>query len=480
MNKNELYEIEITDIGNDGEGIGHIDNMAVFIKDALIGDKLVTRIVKTKKNYAYGRVERILIPSPYRVEPQCEKARSCGGCTLQHMSYEKQLEYKWNKVKGCLERIGGIKNAGDLMEEAHGMENPFHYRNKMQFPVAYDKEGRACLGFYAGHTHSLISLSDCAIGHPVNSVIIEIVKNYIDKFGVSIYNEETSTGLVRHILTRVGFSTGELMVCVIANGTKLPYSEVLTDMLRDGISKWSSDNSDNGCFKKDTKIEFKSLMLNINREKTNKILGDTSKVLWGQSYITDYIGDVRFHISPQSFYQVNPLQTKRLYEKALEYANLSGMETVWDMYCGIGTISLFLSRKAKEVFGVEIVPQAIEDANRNADLNEITNAKFFVGKAEEIVPQIYSRNEAGSHADVVVVDPPRKGLDEKLLKTLAMMSPKRLVYVSCDPATLGRDLKYLTGEGFKLERVAVFDQFSHSTHVESVCLLSRKAFIDKQ
>lgn len=488
MEKQEVYDIKIEDIGNDGEGIGHIDGMAVFVKDAVMGDTARIKIIKVKKNYAYGRLLEVLEPSVFRVEPVCEKARACGGCTLQHISYEKQLSFKWNKVKNCLERIGGISNAAGLMEPMIGMEHPFSYRNKMQFPAGIDKDGHAVLGFYAGRTHSLIGLSECVIGHPVNKVIIKVVREFIDQFHISVYDEKKHTGLLRHVLTRVGFQTGELMVCLVLNGDRLPHGDILYEMLAQAVDGFctgsgmyakqqvcfaDSGTSDSVKSDRNLKIKLKSLMVNINKDKTNKILGSKSKLLFGAPYITDYIGDVAFHISPQSFYQVNPAQTKVLYDKALEYADLTGNETVWDMYCGIGTISLFLAKRAKQVYGVEIVPQAIEDAKKNAELNGILNAEFFVGKAEEVVPDIYKAGKDGAKADVVVVDPPRKGCDEKLLETIAAMAPKRMVYVSCDPATLARDLKYLTAHGFEVCKVAVVDQFAHSTHVEVVCLISK-------
>ena len=515
MKKNELYNIMIEDMGNDGEGIGHIVEMpeatgkagedsvekgknqkesrgvAVFVKDTVVGDFVRIRIVKVKKQYAYGRLEEIISPSPYRVEAPCAHARSCGGCTLMHMSYEKQLEYKWNKVRNCLERIGGLENAGDLMESIHGMTEPYHYRNKMQFPVGLDKNGRVQIGFYAGRTHSIIDLEDCKIGHPVNDYILKELRVWLqtwqDRTGRFIYDEEQHKGLVRHILTRVGFTTGELMVCVVINGGDLPSSS-----LRKGNRKESADE-EMGCSAELVKhilsavdaynqsakedagiITLKSLSININREQTNRILGDTCKTLWGESFITDYIGDIAFRISPMSFYQVNPVQTRLLYDKALEYADLSGEEVVWDMYCGIGTISLCLAQKAKKVYGVEIVPQAIEDARENAILNGIDNTEFFCGKAEEVVPEFYRKGEnAGRHPDVVVVDPPRKGCEEVLLQTIVEMAPKRLVYVSCDPATLARDVKRLGEVGYEVKKAAVYDQFGHSGHCESVVLMSR-------
>ena len=454
--KNENYQVLIEDMGNDGEGIGHVQGMTVFVKDAVVGDLAEVKIVKVKKNIAYGRLMKLITPSPYRVEPVCDKSKRCGGCTMQQVSYEQQLEYKWNKVKNCLQRIGKMENVEAIMEKpAYGMNNPFHYRNKAQFPVGRDKNGNVVIGFYAGRSHDIIDTESCAIGASVNDKIVAIVRSFIEDNHISTYDEETGRGLVRHILIRVGFTTKEIMVCLVTNGNKLPHSEALIDEL--------------------VKIDgMTSICLNVNMENTNRILGDKCITLWGQSYITDYIGDIKYQISPLSFYQVNPVQTNVLYNKALEYADLSGDETVWDMYCGIGTISLFLAQKAKKVYGVEIVPQAIDDARHNAEINGITNAEFFVGKAEEVVPDIYKKGGDGSHADVVVVDPPRKGCDQVLLDTLVHMAPERIVYVSCDPATLARDVKILQEKGYEAKKVAVVDQFCHSGHVETVVKLSLK------
>ena len=508
MNKNEEFIIKIEDIGSDGEGIGHIttaDNaggsgvedfgdakdkrgMTVFVKDTVVGDEVRVKIIKVKKNYVYGRLMEIIKPSPYRVTAACQKARSCGGCTLMHMSYERQLEYKKNKVISCLERIGGIKDADSLVEAVYGMDEPYNYRNKMQFPVGVDKVGNIKIGFYAGRTHSIIDLDECITGHKVNDYILKNLRVWIsDNFKKDknfIYNEELHQGLLRHIVTRVGYTTGELSVCLVINGDRfsrdksrdVKIKEELLSCLEDAVDEYNKFYSEadkmavesNGVYK----VKLTNLSLNINKEKTNRILGDKNITVYGEDYITDYIGDIRFNVSPQSFFQVNPIQTKKLYEEALEYADLSGNEIVWDMYCGIGTISLFLAQKAKKVYGVEIVPQAIEDAKKNAVLNNLTNTEFYCGKAEEIVPKVYE--ETGIKPDVIVVDPPRKGCDIALLDTIDKMSPKRLVYVSCDPATLARDIKYLSDKGFRLEEAAVYDQFCHSTHVETVVLMSRK------
>lgn len=455
--KNDMVTLDIVDCGTNGEGIGKADGFTVFVKDAVIGDQVTAKIMKAKKNYGYGRLMEILKPSPDRVEPICPSARQCGGCQLQALSYEKQLAFKAEKVRGHLERIGGFSDLP--MEPIIGMDDPFHYRNKAQFPVGKNKEGHIITGFYAGRTHSIIENRDCALGVPENQEILNRVVSYMEKYHIEPYDETTGKGLIRHIFTRCGYYTGQLMVCMIINGTSIPHQQELVDSLREipGMT---------------------SITLNVNKKRNNVILGDQMKLLWGQEYITDKIGDISYQISPLSFYQVNPQQTWKLYSKALEYADLHGEETVWDLYCGIGTISLFLAQKAKYVRGVEIVPAAIEDARRNARLNHIENAEFYVGKAEEILPDYYEKyaqDHPGetARADVIVVDPPRKGCDETLLDTIVEMQPKKVVYVSCDSATLARDLKYLCERGYQVESVCPVDMFPMTVHVETVCLLSK-------
>jgi 23S rRNA (uracil1939-C5)-methyltransferase len=453
--KNQIVNVLIEDIGTNGEGVGRVDGFTLFVKDAVIGDVIEAKILKLKKNYGYARIEKIIEPGKDRVEPLCPVAVKCGGCSLQHLSYEKQLEWKFNKVKNCLERIGGLENIAEKMEPIYGMEEPYYYRNKAQFPVGCDKEGRLITGFYAGRTHSIIENTHCYIQAEINEQILNIVMDYCRKNHIPAYDEKSHTGVLRHILTRVGFTTGEIMVCLIINGGKkklrnLP--ELVEKLIAiDGMT---------------------SITLNVNKEKTNRILGSEIISVWGQDYIIDYIGNVKYQISPLSFYQVNPKQTEVLYGKALEYADLKGEETVWDLYCGIGTISLFLAQNAQKVYGVEIVPQAIDDARINAKINGFDNVEFFVGKAEEVLPREYEKH--GVYADVIVVDPPRKGCDSTLLDTIVMMEPKKVVYVSCDPATLARDVKILGEKGYQVEKVSVVDQFCHSTHVETVVLLQRK------
>ena len=448
--KNDLVTLEIEDCGIDGEGIGKADGFTVFVKDAVIGDTVTAKIIKAKKNYGYGRLMEVLKPSPYRVEPKCEFARQCGGCQLQALSYDQQLVFKTNKVKGHLERIGGFTDIP--MEPIIGMDELFHYRNKAQFPVGRNKEGKIVTGFYAGRTHNIIENRDCALGVAENKEVLDRVIAHMEKYGIEPYNEATGKGLVRHVLIRYGYFTKEVMVCLILNGNKIPKEEQLVKSLCEipGMT---------------------SITINVNKKRSNVILGEEICLLWGQEYITDRIGDISYQISPLSFYQVNPMQTQKLYAKALEYADLHGQETVWDLYCGIGTISLFLAQKAKFVRGVEIVPAAIENAKENAKLNGLENTEFFVGKAEEVLPREYKKN--GVYADVIVVDPPRKGCDAMLLKTILKMQPKRVVYVSCDSATLARDLKYLCERGYELRKVCPVDQFGMTVHVETVVLLSK-------
>ena len=448
--KNDIVTLEIVDCGTDGEGIGKADGFTVFVKDAVIGDTVTAKIMKAKKNYGYGRLMEILNASPYRVEPVCPSARQCGGCQLQAVSYEEQKVFKEKKLRGHLERIGGFTNLP--MEPLIGMDEPYHYRNKAQFPVGRNKEGKIVTGFYAGRTHAIIENRDCALGIPENKDVLDRVIAHMEKYNIAPYDEATGKGLVRHIFVRYGFFTGELMVCLIINGQDLPHQRELVEKLCEipGMT---------------------SISLNINKKRSNVILGDKVKTIWGEDYITDKIGDISYEISPLSFFQVNPKQTWKLYSKALEYADLHGEETVWDLYCGIGTISLFLAQKAKFVRGVEIVPAAIEDAKRNAQINHIENVEFFVGKAEEVLPREYEKN--GVYADVIVVDPPRKGCDEMLLKTILKMQPKRVVYVSCDSATLARDLRFLCDNGYELKKVCGVDQFPQTVHVETVVLLSK-------
>ncbi len=461
IRKNDEFELTIEDMSEDGAGIGKLDGYIWFVKDAVIGDRILARAMKMKKNYGFARLIDVLEPSKDRVTPRCPVARQCGGCQLQMMDYDAQLRFKECKVYNNLRRIGGMDNLGLpgdeegkelVMESILGMEDPWRYRNKAQFPFGRDKDGKIIAGFYAGRTHHIVEAEDCLLGVEENAVILDIIKNVMEEYNISPYYEEKHEGLVRHALIRKGFSSGELMVCLVINGKKLPHEDIFVERLK-------------------TVCGMSSISYNINQEKTNVILGEKLVNLYGPGYITDKIGNVSYQISPLSFYQVNPVQTEKLYGTALEYAGLTGGETVWDLYCGIGTISLFLAQKAKKVYGVEIVPQAIEDARRNAALNGMENVEFFVGKAEEVLPREYEKNQV--YADVIVVDPPRKGCDSVCLDTIIRMQPKRVVYVSCDSATLARDVKYLGERGYNVERVRCCDMFGQSCHTETCCLLTR-------
>lgn len=455
LKKNQEILLTIEDFTKEGEGLGKYQGFPLFVKDTVIGDVAKVSVTKLKKNYGYARLVEIIEPSQDRVIPPCPVARQCGGCKIQQLSYEKQKEFKWNQVANCMKRIGGFADIESKMEPVYGMEEPWHYRNKAQFPIGKDKEGNLVAGFYAGRTHSIVPNTNCLIQANVNQQILETVLSYMKVNHISSYDETNHTGLVRHVLTRVGFTTGEIMVCLILNGKKEQLKNVsaLINELK-------------------TIPGMTSIIVNTNKEKTNKILGPVCQTLWGKDYIEDYIGNVRYQIGPLSFFQVNPSQTKVLYSKALEYADLKGQEVVWDLYCGIGTISLFLAQKAKQVYGVEIIKEAIDDARNNARINEMDNVTFYVGKAEEIVPAQYEKT--GIRPDVIVVDPPRKGCEASLLHTMTQMQPERIVYVSCDPGTLARDCKILCEEGYEIKKVAVVDQFSHSVHVESVVAIQRK------
>ena len=450
MEKNQEFTVVIEDMNEDGAGVGRLDGYIWFIKDTGIGDVVRAKAMKMKKTYGFARLMEVLEPSKSRTIPRCPVARQCGGCQLQAMSYEEQLSFKERKIKNNLMRIGGFSQEELPMLPIMGMEEPWRYRNKAQFPFGMDKDGRIITGFYAGRTHSIIENEDCLLGVEENREILGIIKNYMKEFQIRPYDEASHKGLVRHALIRKGFRTGELMVCLVINGNQLPHSQELVERLRQITG-------------------MASISCSINQERTNVILGNEIINLWGPGFITDYIGDVKYQISPLSFYQVNPVQTEKLYSTALEFAGLTGNETVWDLYCGIGTISLFLAQKAKQVYGVEIIPQAIEDARQNARINGIENAEFFVGKAEEVLPSQYEQNHI--KADVIVVDPPRKGCALPCLDTILKIAPSRVVYVSCDSATLARDLRYLADGGYQVEKVRGGDMFPGTTHCECVVKL---------
>ncbi|MCP1110275.1 23S rRNA (uracil(1939)-C(5))-methyltransferase RlmD [Ohessyouella blattaphilus] len=452
MKKNDIVEVEITDCGINGEGIGKLLGFPLFIKDALIGDTIQARITKVKKNYAFARLEKIITPAKERITPPCPVAAPCGGCQIQALSYPAQLTFKEKKVKDVLMRLGKVPEGllEQVMEPIIGMNEPYRYRNKAQYPFGTDKEGNLIAGFYAGRTHHLVTTDDCLIGAKENKDVLDVILRHARKHHIAAYDEETRTGLLRHVLIRKGTHTGEIMVCPVINGKTYPKVDSLIEEL--------------------TKLPgMTCIALSINTQNTNVIMGEEIQTLWGTPYITDKIGDLEFRLSPLSFFQVNSQQTEKLYQKALDYAGLTGNETIWDIYCGIGTITCFLARKAKQVYGIEVIPEAIEDAKENAKLNNIDNIQFYAQKAEDELP----KHKEDKKTDIIVVDPPRKGLDEKVLETIIYMEPKKIVYVSCDPATLARDIKYLREHGYELEHLTPVDMFPHTVHVETIVSLQR-------
>lgn len=471
FSKNDLTKVEIIDISSDGEGIGKKDGFTFFVKDALIGDIIQMRVTKLKKTYGYGRIEKIIMPSSSRIEPLCEFARSCGGCQIQEMSYEAQLKFKEKKVYNNLLRLGGFDS--DLLDKItepiigaidESGSHIFEYRNKAQFPFGKNKNGEIVCGFYAGRTHSIISNTDCRLGVKENKDILETILDWMREYSINPYDENSRKGYIRHALIRKGFRSGQIMICLVINDDKLPRTKELTDRLLTLNNK----------FEKEYGSRIESISLSVNKENTNVIMGNSYEVLWGKNTIEDIMcvggKSLKFEISPLSFYQVNPIQVEKLYGTAIEFAALTGNEEVWDLCCGIGTITLAMAGDASTVHGIEIVPQAIEDAKKNALANGIANAEFICAPAEEYLPA----HASSVKADVIVMDPPRKGMDEEALKVVAEAAPAKIVYVSCDSATLARDLKYLCAYGYELKRVRPCDMFCNTVHVESVVLITRK------
>ena len=454
VEKNKEYIFDIISQGYEGEGIAKIDNKyPIFIEGALKGEKVKVRIVKVNKNFAYGKLMEVLEASEERVNPPCAIYKRCGGCKLQHASYKAQLDFKWDRVKDCVSKIGKLDPS--IVKYPLGMEEPWRYRNKVQLPIGLIN-GEVKIGFFAPRSHDIIDMESCLIQDEIGDKVVKLTREWIEKFNIRPYNVEgeyDEKGIVRHIMIRRGFTTNEVMIVLVTNGEKLPHKEEFVDLMVKNIPG------------------IKSVIQNINSKKTNVILGLESKTLWGEDTISDYIGDFRFNISPLSFFQVNPTQTEVLYGKALEYANLTGNEEVFDAYCGTGTITLFLSQKAKKVYGVEIIPQAIDNAWINAKENKVENVEFFVGESEVVIPDLINK---GVKADVVVVDPPRKGCDKKLLDAITNIDAKKIVYVSCDPSTLGRDLKVLEENGYKTLEVQPVDMFPNTAHIENVALLIKK------
>jgi len=450
VEKNADYIMTIDNMGYEGEGVGKIDNFTVFVAGAVVGEKVKIKIVKVSKNFAFGKLLEIIEASPSRIEPVCSIYKGCGGCNIQHIDYKAQLDFKTNRVMQVINRIGKLEKV--LIHPTLGVENPYNYRNKVQLPVS-NKNGAVSIGFYAARSHDIINMETCHIQDKVADIVVKLTRQWMKEFNIESYNEEKHQGILRHIMIRKGFKTGEVMVVVVTKGKNLPHKEEFIALMTKKIQG------------------LVSIVQNINSEKTNAILGAQCETLWGKDTITDYIGEFKFEVSPLSFFQVNSIQTEVLYSKALEYANLSGGEVVLDAYCGTGTISLFLSQKAKKVYGVEIVPEAIENAKINAAENKVDNTEFIVGEAEKVIPKLISE---GVRADVVVVDPPRKGCDKTLLEAISSMEPKTIVYVSCDPGTLARDLGILDELGYRTIEIQPVDMFPQTAHVECVALIVKK------
>lgn len=451
LKKNDIIELEITGYTAEGSGVGRYENIAIFVPLAAAGDRLRVRILKTAKTYAFGRIENIVAPGKGRLKPDCGQFAQCGGCVYRHIGYEEELRAKQQRVQDAMERIGGFHNM--IMKPIVGAKDPDHYRNKAQLPIGRATGGGVTMGFYATHSHRLIPCAECMLQPPAFTAAMQAFQEWAVKSGEDVYDEATGKGRLRHLYLRQAVATGEVMVCVVVNGNGVHYEQELVDILKERVPG------------------LKSVIINVNREQTNVVLGRKCRTVWGSDYITDILCGLQFHISPMSFYQVNRDQAERLYTIAGEYAGLTGGETLLDLYCGTGTIGLSMANRAGHVIGIEIVEQAIEDANRNAKLNEIKNAEFICADAAKAADMLKNR---GVHPDVVVLDPPRKGCDADLIETVAQMAPARVVYVSCDPATLARDLKLFALKGYKPQELTPVDMFPRTAHCESVALLERE------
>ncbi|USG68329.1 23S rRNA (uracil(1939)-C(5))-methyltransferase RlmD [Brevibacillus ruminantium] len=449
----QIIEVEITGLSHEGAGVGRVEGYTLFVPKALPQEKVRARVEHVKKNFGFAELLEVVEKSPSRALPPCPIYDRCGGCSLQHLAYEEQLIHKQQIVKDNLRRIGGFKVEGEEAVIVHptlGMSDPWRYRNKAQVPIG-EQDGGLVGGFYAEKSHEIIDMNECLIQHPANDEAVNAVKEIASQLNITPYDEKNHTGLLRHVVVKVGARTGEVMVVLVTTEAFIPQRDKLVEEIRTRLSG------------------VKSIVHNINPARTNVIFGEKTVTLWGSDVIYDYIGPIKFAISARSFYQVNPAQTEVLYNKTLEYAGATGTETVIDAYCGIGTISLFLAQKSRHVYGVEIVPEAIADANRNAKLNGIENVTFETGPAEVVIP---AWKEQGIRPDVIVVDPPRKGCDEALLTTILQMKPQRVVYVSCNPSTLARDLKVLA-ELYEVREVQPVDMFPHTGHVECVIGMQR-------
>ena len=450
MKKNEEYVVDIIDNGFQGEGIAKIDGITVFIPNVLKGEKVKIKILKVTSSYSFGKVLEIINKSPNREKEDCVTYTRCGGCTMRHINYETTLEIKKNSVKSTLKKALGREIE---ILDVIGMENPYNYRNKLQYPIGISEEGKPAMGVFAERTHRIISTKECRIQNNLTQKIANDIFKLILENNISVYNEKICKVSIRHIVIRIGKKTNDIMITLVTNTKEV---ENIDKLVKNIVLKYP---------------EIKTIVKNINSKNTNVILGNTNEILYGDGYIYDYLGDYKFKISPMSFYQVNPVQTEKLYSKAVEYADITGKETVFDLYCGIGTIGIFASKNIKKLYGIETIPEAIEDAKENAKLNNIKNAEFFVGDVEEKLPNFIKENNI--KPDVVFIDPPRKGCDKTALETLLQITPKKIVYVSCNPATLGRDLKTLE-EKYELKSIAICDMFPFTSHIETISALELK------
>ncbi len=450
IKKNDIIELSITEMTGQGSGIGKYEGMAIFVPMTAKGDKILAKVLKVKKNYAFAKIEKILISSEARIEPDCKCYSKCGGCVFRHISYDEELKIKEQRVLDAIKRIGKIDNFH--LNSIVGSAQPNGYRNKSQIPIGKDKDGKAVMGFYGNHSHRIIDNSECFLHPKEFDEIAEIFRKWINKYHIEVYDENTHRGIVRHLYLRYAKKNNQIMVCPVINSNDLPYKKELIDLLTD------YSNS------------ITSVILNINKDKTNVVLGKKCVTIYGDDHITDELCGLKFNISPLSFYQINRDQTEKLYSIAADFAGLSGEEFVIDLYCGTGTIGLSMVGRAKKLIGIEIIPQAIENARENAKNNNIENAEFICADSAEAAERLSKNNTS---PDVVIVDPPRKGCDGIVIDSICKMSPKRVVYVSCDPETLARDLSAFEDSGYKVKEVTPVDMFPRTQHVETVALIEK-------
>lgn len=448
LSKNDKIELTIDALTSEGSGVGRYNGLAVFVRGTVPQDKIIAHIIKRSKNYAIGIIDKILQPSPERIESDCPYSKKCGGCSFRHMTYDEELKYKKSRVQDALNRIGHL----DIeVDEIIGADDLSHYRNKAQYPVDIS-DGEMFAGFYAYKSHRIIPCADCKLQPAEFEKGLEAFAKWIESENITSYNEQTGKGLLRHIYFRKGFATGEVMACAVINGNSIPNGELLVSLLREKVDGLTS------------------VAVNINKEKTNVILGKETSIIWGEKYIRDSLLGKNFLISPNSFYQVNHNQCEKLYAKAKAFAGLTGTETVLDLYCGVGTIGLTMAENVKQLVGIEIIPQAIENAKENAKINHITNAQFICADAPKGAEIL---KKQGVNPDIIILDPPRKGCEKSLFDTIEQLSPKKIVYVSCDSATLARDLAILKEKGYEVKKVSAVDMFPRTPHVECVTLIEK-------